>query len=292
MTIKNIAVLLTCFNRKEKTLKALHKLILAYNSVSEQFTLKIFLTDDGSTDGTGDAVKEKYPEAIILPGNGNLYWAGGMRNSWREALKEDFDGYLLLNDDTDVFTNVFKELLETHKYCQKQYGKGGIYLGSTYDEKTKKISYGGAKLTNKFTFKYHFLKPNGHFQNCELGNANIMLVTNEVVKEIGILSEGYIHGVADYDYTLKAINKNIPVLTTPEYSGTCTDDHNDIYISFPEKTFSERLALLKNPLALDFKSNFNLMLRHFPLRVPFVLFSAGLKLVWPSLYVKGLRNNR
>lgn len=287
-----IAVLLTCFNRKEKTLNALENLMQAFYTVSEKVSLKIYLTDDGSTDGTGEAVRAKYPEAIILQGNGNLYWAGGMRNSWREALKEDFDAFLLLNDDTNVFENVFQELLSVHTYSLEQYGCPGVYLGSTYDENTKEISYGGAKLTNKFMFKYHFLTPNGKFQNCELGNANIMLVPKEVVNEIGILSEGYIHGVADYDYTLKAIQKNIPVLITPNYSGTCTDDHSDIYMTFPEKTFSERLALLKSPLALDFKSNFNLMLRHFPLRVPFVLFSAGLKLFMPSIYVKGLRKNR
>ena len=285
-----IAVLLTCFNRKVKTLQALEKLMLAHKSFPEKVSLKLYLTDDGSTDGTGEAVKEKYPEAIILQGNGNLFWAGGMRNSWKEAIKGNYDAYLLLNDDTNVFTNVFQELISAHDYCQKQYGRTGIYLGSTYDASTKEISYGGAKLTNKFMFKYHFLTPNGAFQNCELGNANIMLVPKEVVEEIGILSEGYIHGVADYDYTLKAVQKNIPVLTTPEYSGTCTDDHKDVYITFPEKSFSERLALLKNPLALDFKSNFNLMLRHFPLRVPFVLFSAGLKLILPSIYVKGLRS--
>ncbi|MBU2901525.1 glycosyltransferase family 2 protein [Maribacter dokdonensis] len=287
-----IAVLLTCFNRKEKTLNALENLMQAFYTVSEKVSLKIYLTDDGSTDGTGEAVRAKYPEAIILQGNGNLYWAGGMRNSWREALKGNFDAYLLLNDDTNVFENIFQELLSAHEYSLKQFGSQGIYLGSTYDENTKEISYGGAKLTNKFMFKYHFLTPNGKFQNCELGNANIMLVPKEVVNEIGILSEGYIHGVADYDYTLKAIQKNIPVLITPNYSGTCTDDHSDIYMTFPEKTFSERLALLKSPLALDFKSNFNLMLRHFPLRVPFVLFSAGLKLFMPSIYVKGLRKNR
>ena len=285
-----IAVLLTCFNRKEKTLHALKKLMLAHKTVSEKVSLEIYLTDDGSTDGTGEAVKEKFPDAVILQGNGNLYWAGGMRNSWKEAIKGNYDAYLLLNDDTNVFTNVFQELISTHEYCQKNYGRNGIYLGSTYDAATKKISYGGAKLTNKFMFKYHFLTPNGHFQNCELGNANIMMVPKEVVDKIGILSEGYIHGVADYDYTLKAIKKNIPVLITPKYSGTCTDDHSDIYTDFSKKTFSERLALMKNPLALDFTSNFNLMLRHFPLRVPFVLFSAGLKIFLPSLYVKGLRS--
>lgn len=281
-----IAVLLTCFNRKEKTLNALENLMQAFNTVSKSINLKIYLTDDGSTDGTGDAVKEKYPEARVLQGNGNLFWAGGMRNSWREAIKKDYDAYLLLNDDTFVFSDVFSQLIEAHNYSKEKFGMGGIYLGSTKDIETGLLSYGGAKLTNKFLFKYEFVQPNGNFQSCDLGNANIMMVSNDVVSKIGILSEGYVHGVADYDYTLKAIDKNIPVLITKDYCGTCTDDHSDIYQVFPEKTFKERLALLKSPLALDFGSNFKLMKRHFPLRVPFVLLTAGFKLFLPNLYVK------
>ena len=42
-----------------------------------------------------------------------------------------------------------------------------------------------------------------------------MMVAREVVEKIGILSEGYVHGVADYDYTLKAVKKNIPVFDFP-----------------------------------------------------------------------------
>ena len=288
MNFQNIAVLLTCFNRKEKTLACLNRLSIAISTLKDPFNLSVYLTDDGSTDGTAEAVAKQYPEAKILKGTGNLYWAGGMRNSWREAIKKDYDAYLLLNDDTNVFPSMFTELLETHRYCVNNFKTGGIYLGST--KETGILSYGGARLTNKFLFKYHFIRPNGEIQSCELGNANIMLVTKDVVSKIGILSEGYTHGVADYDYTLKAVAKNIPVLIAKEYCGTCTDDHSDIYLTFPDKTISERIALLKNPLSLDFKSNFNLMLRHFPLRVPFVLFSAGLKILFPSVYVKGLRN--
>ncbi|MGC1514929.1 MAG: glycosyltransferase [Maribacter sp.] len=285
-----LAVLLTCFNRKEKTLAALAYLMKAHALVQEQLSLQVYLTDDGSTDGTAEAVAATYPETMILKGNGNLFWAGGMRNSWKEALKGDYEGYLLLNDDTNVYPEFFSELLAAHTYALSTYGMGGIYLGSTKDVNTQKISYGGAKLTNAFWFKYHFLEPNGQFQTCELGNANIMWVARDVVSKIGILSEGYVHGIADYDYTLKAVAKKIPVLVAKQYCGTCTDDHADIYQTFPEKTIAERIALLRNPLALDFKSNLNLMLRHFPLRVPFVLFSAGLKVILPSLYVKGLRN--
>tara|TARA_R110002020_G_scaffold91560_2_gene222280 strand:+ start:11752 stop:12621 length:870 start_codon:yes stop_codon:yes gene_type:complete len=286
--LKNIAVLLTCFNRREKTLAALHHLYKAHERVAGHIQLFVYLTDDGSTDGTGEAVQKAYPQIKVLQGTGNLFWAGGMRNSWREAKKGTYDAYLLLNDDTNVFPVLFEELLNTHEYCLKTYGKSGIYIGATQDAISGKHTYGGAVLEDRFMFKYRFLPPTGQPQSCEMGNANIMLVTAPVVEEIGILSEGYVHGVADYDYTLKAVKKDLPVLLAAHYCGTCVHDHSNIYDNFAEKNFSQRLALLKNPLGLDLRSNLNLMRRHFPLRVPFVLFSAGLKLLLPKIYVKSL----
>ena len=56
MSIKTVAVLLTCFNRKEKTLASLVRLFEAKEAYNSNLNLSIFLTDDGSTDGTGDAV--------------------------------------------------------------------------------------------------------------------------------------------------------------------------------------------------------------------------------------------
>ncbi|WP_298480611.1 glycosyltransferase family 2 protein [uncultured Maribacter sp.] len=286
--MKDIAVLLTCYNRKEKTIKSLEHLFEASKLIKNELNLSIYLTDDGSTDGTSNAVSEKFPNITILKGNGSLFWAGGMRNSWNEALKKTYDGYLLLNDDTNVFPNLFNELFLTHAKGIEKHGISGIYIGSTKDEQSKKLSYGGAILTNKFLFKYHFISPTGSVQNCHLGNANIMLVAHEVVAKIGILSEGYAHGVADYDYTLKAIRKNIPVLITPNFCGSCTDDHENIYDNYHSKTIKERYRLLKNPLGLDFNSNLTLMKRHFPFRVPFVIVSAILKVLLPKIYVKGL----
>ena len=190
-----IAVLLTCFNRKDKTLSCLERLYAAHQASDTNFDFKVYLTDDNSSDGTSEAVAELYPEVTILKGNGSLYWAGGMRNSWSEAQKGNYDMYLLLNDDTDIFPELFSTLFQTHKKCLEIYNQPGIYIGSTYDKESKKLSYGGARLTNKFLFKYHFIEPKDKIQECDLGNANIMMVTKEVVDEIGMLSEGYIHGV-------------------------------------------------------------------------------------------------
>lgn len=283
--MQSIAVLLTCFNRKDKTLSALKCLYQAYESVAESISLAIYLTDDGSTDGTSEAVKESYPEANILPGTGELFWAGGMRNSWNAALNKDYDGYLLLNDDTDVIENLFVELLETDKYCSKKYGQTGIYVGSTQHAVTKKISYGGSVFTNRFLARYIKLKPNKTSpQECELGNANIMLVHEDVVQKIGILSDKYIHGLADFDYTLMAVKNKIPVLITPNFLGVCNNDNFNPYSNFHELKLSERIKTLYHPIGLDFKSNLQYMKRNFPFRLPFVFLAGWFKVIFPRLY--------
>ncbi len=283
-----IAVLLTCFNRKEKTLKALKNLYSAYDIIKISIGITIYLTDDGSTDGTGDAVSEKFPEVNILQGNGELYWAGGMRNSWNEALKKGYDGYLLLNDDTMVFSELFESLLDTHGRCVKQYGCAGIYIGSTRDGKTQKLTYGGSVFTNRFMAHSKRLEPNDNLQECELGNANIMLVSKYVVDRIGILSGAYIHGLADYDYTLMAVRKKIPVLIAPDFLGECTNDNKNPYSTFHTLTIAQRIKVLYNPLGLDFRSNLQFMKRNFIYRLPLVFLAGWLKVLFPKIYLKRL----
>src|SRR4051794_17710906 len=95
-----IAVLITCFNRRKKTLACLQR--LEQQRLPEKAKLEIFLTDDGSSDGTAEAVRERFPYVRLYRGTGSLYWAGGMRRTWGFARLYDPDYYLLLNDDTDL----------------------------------------------------------------------------------------------------------------------------------------------------------------------------------------------
>ena len=86
------AILITCFNRKDKTLSCL-KSVYAQAEVKD-LSLTIYLVDDGSSDGTSNAVSSAYPEVNVLFGDGNLYWNGGMNLAWRTAIKECFDYYI------------------------------------------------------------------------------------------------------------------------------------------------------------------------------------------------------
>ena len=101
---KKVAVLLTCHNRKEITIACLDSF---YTTIKpDNFIFHIFLVDDGCIDGTSQAISLKYPEIFIIKGDGNLFWAGGMRLAWDEAMKNDnYYSFLLLNDDVVLSEN-------------------------------------------------------------------------------------------------------------------------------------------------------------------------------------------
>ncbi|APA65493.1 glycosyltransferase family 2 protein [Maribacter sp. 1_2014MBL_MicDiv] len=282
----HIAVLYTSHNRKTKTLKSLASINEAWSTFNKSLQITIYLTDDGSTDGTSEAIRKEFPEVNILQGNGNLFWAGGMINSWKEAIKKKYDGYLLLNDDTFICKNIFDDIILTDEYASKTFMTKGVYIGSTKDPETDKLTYGGAVLTNKLLYQFTILQPNGEFQQCDLGNANIMYVASEVVDKVGLLSPGYVHGIADYDYTLKCKKNNIPVLVMPNYCGFCERDTKGLYHSFHLMTFKERLKHLYSPTGIAFKSRLLFMRKFFPYRYPMFYIMGWLKVLFPKVYLK------
>lgn len=282
--MKRVAALMTCHNRMEKTINCLVSLDKAVKA-TPSILVDIYLTDDGSTDGTSCVVQERFPNVTLLKGNGMLFWAGGMRNSWKAALKKEYDTYLLLNDDTEISLDLFQEMKRTHLQTIAQYGKEGIYIGSTREKSGSKITYGGSIITNSFFYSTNKLIPNGTIQLCDLGNANIMFVTNEVVKKIGILSEGYVHGAADYDFTLKAGRKKIPVVVMGKFCGECDYDHAEVYENFCDKSLRERIRYLYNPLGLAFDDKVRYMKINFPYRLPFVLGLAWFKVFFPRIFL-------
>lgn len=282
--MKNIAALYTCHNRKAKTLASLRSLEEARKKNNLDINLDIYLTDDGSTDGTSDEVQKRHPEVNILKGDGNLFWAEGMRTSWKKALEKDYDGFLLLNDDVEIYSNVFDQLMATHEYCNKTFTNSGIYLGATEDKSKGRLTYSGSIILNKFLYTQKRLPPNGEFQRCDLANANIMLVSNSVVEKIGILSDGYSHGMADYDYALTANRNKIPVLIAPEYCGHCVNDHKNKYLGFEKKSYAERKKMLYSPTGLAFDSYKKYMKKFFPFRYPFIVFFGYFKLFFPKIY--------
>ncbi|AYN66679.1 glycosyltransferase family 2 protein [Euzebyella marina] len=275
-----IAILITSYNRKDKTsacLKSIYEQLLPLG-----VELHIFLTDDNSEDGTSNHIKSNFPKVHLFKGTGELFWAGGMRYTWNKAKVSKPTFYFLLNDDTILKKDAVRTLIDTHKDWLNRREKQAIIIGSTIDDKGK-ISYGGWKLKNKFGPKskavYNEISP----MPCDLGNANIMLVPKEIEEKIGILSESYTHGIADYDYTLNAKRNGFAVVVAPGVLGSCVDDHGKNWKPSSSK-LSERIQYLYSPKGLAYNEYLTFIKRHFPLHLPSAMLKLWLKTLFPFIY--------
>lgn len=286
----SIAILITVFNRADKTLACLDSVGNAVRSGVVPFSLRVFLTDDGSSDGTADRIRERnYPFPIeILTGDGTLFWNGGMINSWKAAIAfpEDFDGYLWLNNDTVILPSFWKMLDETDSFARARYGKGQIYVGSTRDKQNGKFTYGGFNFINKLTLKDRMLPPNGEIQECECAHGNITFVSKEVVEKTGIFTDKYKHGGSDHDYTYRAYRKGFHNMVLPDFAGECENDHpkdgnRPNFFAMPLK---KRIEYLKSPNGLNLHNTLLFQKRCFPWRYPIILATGYFKAMFPKLY--------
>jgi len=275
--MNKIATLLTCHNRKEKTLLCLKNLFDCY--LPEGCLLDVFLVDDGSMDGTSEAVRTQFPSVNIIQGTGNLFWNRGMHLAWTEAAKNDYDYYLWINDDTFVYSNAVSELIE----CSNRENEQKIICGSICSVTNKdKIIYGG-----RISKKNKMVKPNGQRQSCDFFNGNIVLIPKFVYTLLGPNDPHYCHAVGDYEYGLRAARAGIGSVVAPHVLGECYE-----HVVFPgwcnpHVPILKRLKLLYSPLGNHPVEFFRYEKKYFGImRACFHYFTIHLRAVVPGLWKK------
>lgn len=274
--MKRIAVLVTCHNRKDKTtscLKALYACILP-NSIS----FDVFLVDDGSTDGTRKIIEDQFPQVIIIQGDGHLYWNRGMYTAWRTAAEIDYDYYLWLNDDTLLFDDALKTLIETSEHFKNQ----SIVVGTTRSAiHPLRITYGGRD-------KYgQLLDPTAAPHQCHYFNGNIVLIPRYVYLKLGTNDFIFRHALGDFDYGLRAAKMNIISYVSSGISGVCEEHEHLAVWCNPSVSFRKRWKAFRTPLGQNPEEFFIYENRHNGIIMAiFHYITNHLRVFFPALWNK------
>lgn len=269
--MKHVAVLITCHNRKSKTLACLEALFK--NTLPPDYSFSVILVDDGSTDGTGEAVRSRYPDIVILRGDGNLFWSRGMLRAWETALPLSPDFVLWLNDDTLLLSRALNDLLETEARARAKTGQPAIIVGSTHND-SGQLSYGGAVPISALNrLKMRKVIPGNTPQPAVTMNGNCVLVPRAVYERIGLLDKVFSHGMGDNDYGFRAHKAGIPIWVMPGYVGNCNNDHT-VSGSFRDANLSmrSRWRQITSPKGLPIIPWFVMCQRHAGPLWPLVLF--------------------
>lgn len=230
--MNQIAVLITCYNRKEKTLRCLK------NLYRQAVPFDVFLVDDGSTDGTSEAIKSEFPEVTIIKGDGSLFWNRGMYTAWSVAEKHDYKYYLWLNDDTYLFPETLSMLMECSKKCNDE----ALIVGASCSPTHHSITTFGADFQGKA------VHPNGALQECDSFGGNCVLVPRIIYKVCGKLDYYYRHCLGDIDYAKNVIEHGYKIYLAPQYAGECINDSKTAVCKDPSVPFLKRCKMLYHPL--------------------------------------------
>lgn len=217
---------MTCFNRKSQTLACLEALFNNTAVRNGEVDIHVVVVDDGSTDGSSEAIVGAYPAVQVVRGDGNLYWCRGMHRAIEEAQKHPFDYLLWLNDDTLLFEDALARLLDCDATLLAKSVQPCLIVGSTQDKTSGILSYGGqVRSPGLRRTRFHLIENKGSQPvRCDTMTGNIVLVPAETYALVGNLDPTFEHAMGDTDYALRAGRLGVEVWAAPGVHGTCSDN--------------------------------------------------------------------
>ncbi len=193
------AVVIPAHNRREVTLRGLERL----TAQGVFGWADVVVVDDGSTDGTGEAVRARFPSAIVLTGDGHLWWGGAIRLGMDHAHRTGAQCIVWLNDDCLPEPDTLRLLAEHARRT------GGLATGWAATPSGGR--YSGFRKTPGGLKQVPPPAP-GNVVACDAASGNCVAIARPVVDAIGLPDAARLpHSLLDVDYTLTATRRGFPL---------------------------------------------------------------------------------
>ena len=189
-----VSVVIVNWNRYEDTCECIDSL-LAQKGVS----LKIICVDNGSSDNSGQRLREKYDQIQLLQLNSNLGFAGGYNLGIKQALKQNTDYILIVNNDTVADEWMVSKLLPEIQASNIGICAPLIY----YFENPARIWSSGGYINKRL-----LMPINSHHDNENLSHpvertfisGCCYLMKKELIEQLGLFDESFFLYMEDLDY--------------------------------------------------------------------------------------------
>lgn len=161
---------------------------------------RTIVIDDGSEDGTGQMIREEFPEVELLRGDGSLWWAEATNAGVRRALAAGGGPVVCLNDDTVPqadFVARLRESMERHP--------GTLISAAAMDIATGAPLSGGERVNWLLASHASLLGDSADVVEVTHAQGRGLLIPETVLAAIGLFdSRRFPHYAADYDFTHRA----------------------------------------------------------------------------------------
>jgi GT2 family glycosyltransferase len=211
----HVAVVVLTYNGRDDTLACLASLEgLRWDRLTP------IVVDNGSTDGTIEAVREQFPEVVAIRSDENLGFAEGNNVGMRAALAAGAEYVLILNNDTFVDPDLIEALVGEARHRPDA---GALCPLIRYADPPDRIWYAGARFDPRSSHNGRHTgygeRDNGQYHTVrEIGRATgaAMLVPREVIERVGYLDRRLFLQVEDVEWSLRMRAAGYRILFVPQ----------------------------------------------------------------------------
>ncbi len=253
-----VEVVTPVHDRRDETLQCLRSI---HRSNLPSIDLHIIVVDDGSTDGTADAIRSDYPETEIVKGDGTLWYTAGTNRGLSAALKHDPEYILAINNDQIFDENCILEMVS----CAEKHPRsviGSLLLNWDTPHRLFQVSPRFELLSGGFRHWYKqtiWTIPEKPWE-VEIIVGNCVLYPATAVREVGLMDEESLVQYGDAEYTPRMRRSGWKLLIEPKARVFCKP--NDLVSGFRKLTARAKLDQLlfkpTGPYSLRRRLNMNL----------------------------------
>jgi GT2 family glycosyltransferase len=248
-------VIVLSWNGREDTVSCLDALA----KVSEP-PVRIVCVDNGSTDGSVEAVRDRHPEVHLIENGRNLGFSGGCNVGIGWALSQGAEWVVLVNNDAVVAPDAIAGFAA----AAEQYPGAGVLAGKLYHaDRPDRIWYAGQRFVAWLGYsgrhrgegrrdRPRYERPS----RTDRANGALMAISGAAIERVGMLDEELFAYVEDIDFSVRARAAGFEVVYVPAArawhrvgASSAAAAHNSYYGTRNMVVVCERHRALPPPLS-------------------------------------------